>query len=954
MKKSPCPAVVRPVSGRGLAVLLTVLMAGCGGKAPQPEPSWAILAQSRREALLSISGHSRSDVWAVGADRGRGPLVLHYDGVGWQELATGQRGDLWAVHALEQGPVMMAGANATILLYEEGHFTRMRTPGLARYTVYGLWGSRADDVYAVGSASGRGGFVWHYDGTEWREVEVPIQDLNRASTGELPAFFGVWGDGSRDVYVVGDRGALLRSRGGGGFAQLPAGVERRVSVHGQGGTVAFAGGAGLGTLSELKASAEDLEPSQEHLSDVTPGDSPILLSVTLAPDGTGWATGERGALYRRTKQGVWQSVDHGLQLDVQALQGSWVDPQGGVWLVGGNVLSSSLSNGVLLQLGAQVPAVPPSLIPDTPAASCPEQQVDPMPSGSIARRWDEQILGAIRRDIPRPTVHARNLFHVSAAMWDAWAAYDATADGVFVREKLTAQDVAAARAEAISYAAYRVLLHRYAQATGGATTKACLDAFMRKLGYDTQDTGTEGASPRALGNRIGQALISFGMADGANEQEDYKDTTGFKASNPPLVVETPGVVVTNPSLWQPLNLAVSVTQNGIDTTAGVQGYIGAHWGRVTPFALVRPSSGELYLDPGPAPTFGPVLRDNAVEVLQKSSWLGSTEPVDISPGALGNNSLGANDGKGHPLNPTTGQPYASNVVKRGDFGRVLAEFWADGPKSETPPGHWNVLANQVADSPGFARKLFGTGAPVDALEWDVKVYLALNGAVHDAAIAAWEIKRAATTARPITLLRYMGTLGQSSNPEGLFYNSQGLPLAAGLIEPITAESSARGGRHAHLAAFVGQLAVHAWRGEPGDRAHEASGSGWILASEWMPYQLRTFVTPAFPGFISGHSTFSRASAEVLAALTGSAYFPGGLGQYVAAPGTTLTFEQGPSTEVRLQWATYFDAADQAGQSRLWGGIHVEPDDFIGRKLGRQAGLGALEHARHFFDGSAVP
>jgi hypothetical protein len=150
------------------------------------------------------------------------------------------------------------------------------------------------------------------------------------------------------------------------------------------------------------------------------------------------------------------------------------------------------------------------------------------------------------------------------------------------------------------------------------------------------------------------------------------------------------------------------------------------------------------------------------------------------------------------------------------------------------------------------------------------------------------------------------------------------------------------------------VAVHSWRGEPGDRRNEVGGTGWVRAVDWMPYQLRTFVTPAFPGFISGHSTFSRAAAEVLTSLTGSAYFPGGLGEYVAAKDTSLTFEKGPTTEVRLQWATYYDAADQAGQSRLWGGIHVAPDDFIGRKLGQKVGLAAIERARGFFDGTAVP
>ena len=71
--------------------------------------------------------------------------------------------------------------------------------------------------------------------------------------------------------------------------------------------------------------------------------------------------------------------------------------------------------------------------------------------------WDEALLDAIRRDLPAPTVHARNLFHVSVAMWDAWAAYDPDAAGVFVDEKAGSDDPIAAREQAISYAAYRVL-----------------------------------------------------------------------------------------------------------------------------------------------------------------------------------------------------------------------------------------------------------------------------------------------------------------------------------------------------------------------------------------------------------------------------------------------------------------------------------------------------------------
>lgn len=121
--------------------------------------------------------------------------------------------------------------------------------------------------------------------------------------------------------------------------------------------------------------------------------------------------------------------------------------------------------------------------------------------------------------------------------------------------------------------------------------------------------------------------------------------------------------------------------------------------------------------------------------------------------------------------------------------------------------------------------------------------------------------------------------------------------------------------------------------------------------EWITYQRRTFVTPAFPAFISGHSTFSRAGAEVLTKLTGSPFFPGGLGEFVAAKGKFLAFEKGPTKDVRLQWASYFDASDEAGQSRLWGSIHIPPDDFAGRRVGHRVGLRAMELASRYFDGS---
>jgi hypothetical protein len=567
-------------------------------------------------------------------------------------------------------------------------------------------------------------------------------------------------------------------------------------------------------------------------------------------------------------------------------------------------------------------------------------------SASVARIFDQLALEAIRRDLPVPTVHARNLFHLSSAMYDAWAAYGAQAQGVFFTEKHAAPDVEAARREAISHAAYRVLWQRYRSSPGGGELASCLDEAMARLGYAPGRADTQGEAPHSVGNRIAARLLAAALEDGANEAGGYADTTGYAAVNPPLRVRDEGAEMSRPEAWQPLEFEEAFTQNGIAQGSGVQPYMGAHWREVRPFAMGR-AQGAPYHDPGACPDPADAAMKRWInEVLRRQAQLDPRHPatIDISPGAVGNNPLGTNDGQGHALNPVTGAPYASQVVPVADFGRVIAEHWADGPRSETPPGHWNVIANGVSDAPGLARRLGGQGAELTRLEWDVKLYLALNGALHDAAISAWEVKRRCATARPIALIRYAGAQGQSSDAAGPRYSPAGLALEDGLVELVT-EASARG---RHTGFGVGELVVRAWAPTERDPSTGAGGVRWTRVGAWLPYQRTTFVTPAFPGFVSGHSTFSRAAAEVLADFTGTPFFPGGLYESVVPAGSGLQFEAGPTIEVRLQWATYFDAADQAGQSRLWGGIHIEPDDLVGRRIGQQVGREAAARARALF------
>ncbi len=587
-----------------------------------------------------------------------------------------------------------------------------------------------------------------------------------------------------------------------------------------------------------------------------------------------------------------------------------------------------------------------------PTALCAQE-----PKPSIARIWNEQNLAAIRLDFPNPPVHARNLFHNAIAMYDAWAAFDPVAVGYLHREAASA-DSAAARKEAISFAAYRVLSHRYAISVNAEISLAALRQQMLELGYDPDFTGTTGDAPAALGNRVATTVLAYYANDGSNEEIFYRDPGYTPFNDVPLPIESFGNFwIKDPNRWQPLEFEIALAQNGLETDT-VQIYVGSHWGAVRPFAIRPRGEDDPVLNPPPPPLLGTEtdadFKETMLEVLRASQTLdaGKSRIVDISPGAYGNNPIGEGTGQGHPINPFTGMPYEPNVVPEGDYGRVIAEYWADGPDSETPPGHWNKLANEVSDHPLLEHRMGGVNEPMlDRLEWDVKLYFALNAATHDAAIAAWDCKRKFDYVRPISAIRYMAMQGQSSRPDLPLYHEHGLPLISDLVEIVTAETAAPGGRHAGL--IEDTIAVFVWGGEPLDPESEATGIKWIQADEWLPYQRDTFVTPAFPGYVSGHSTFSHAAAEVLARFTGTPFFPGGMGTFTAKAFEYLEFEHGPSVDVQLQWATYYDAADEAGVSRIYGGIHPPVDDFPGRKIGHLCGVAAYELALRYFDGSIL-
>ena len=411
-------------------------------------------------------------------------------------------------------------------------------------------------------------------------------------------------------------------------------------------------------------------------------------------------------------------------------------------------------------------------------------------SQSIARVWDEQILSGIRIDKPNPPVHARNLFHLSVAMYDAWAAYDAVAVGTRLGGSLRrppAEHTLANKQQAISYAAYRALVDLF------PTEGALFDFMMAKLGYDPADSSTDTATPEGIGNLAARAVIQFRHHDGSNQLGDlhpgaYSDYTGYKPVNTPDVIR-------DPNRWQPLRVP-----NGLGGYV-VQTYVGAQWGRVTPFAL----------------TSGSQLRPAAPPLYPSDEYVEEVEQI---------------------------VQYSADLT---DEQKAIAEYWADGPSSELPPGHWCLFAHFVS-------------------------------------------------VRPVTAVHY------------LFH---GKPIKT-------------------------------WGGP-------YLGTRLIDGKYWKPYQAATVVTPAFPEYISGHSTFSAAAAEVLKRFTGGDR----LNASYTQPAGTSPFEPAvlPAADITLSWATFSQAADQAGLSRRYGGIHFEPGDVEGRRVGRLVGAQVWNKGLSYINGS---
>lgn len=231
-----------------------------------------------------------------------------------------------------------------------------------------------------------------------------------------------------------------------------------------------------------------------------------------------------------------------------------------------------------------------------------------------------------------------------------------------------------------------------------------------------------------------------------------------------------------------------------------------------------------------------------------------------------------------------------------DEQKLIAEFWEDGGQTSFPPGTWMTFGQ------------FVSARDNNSLDADAQLFFALGNAVFDAGVATWEAKAFYDYVRPVRVIRDLGELG------------------------LVGEFD----------STLGGYAIDAWRG-PGE------GTQRILATEFLTYQTPgSDPSPPFAEYTSGHSAFSASGAEILKLFTGSDSFGGSVtfqpGQSRFEPNTT------PTAPIILDWETFSVAADEAGISRIYGGIHFDDGDLNGRTLGRQVGSSALDQALFFING----
>lgn len=348
----------------------------------------------------------------------------------------------------------------------------------------------------------------------------------------------------------------------------------------------------------------------------------------------------------------------------------------------------------------------PTRLPLTISASAAEVRSErhARPPDNVVLRWNSALLEAVRHTGFRPVWTARALGVAHTAMFDAWAAYDRAAVGVHWSESLLrprSERTAANKRIAVSFAAYRTLVDLFP-----SETVSTFDPLMAELGLDPLNDSVDVSTPEGIGNVTAAAVIAFRHTDGSNQLGDinggapYSDYTGY------VPINSPDQLI-DPNRWQPLRGA-----NGV-----VQTFQAPHWGRVTPFALTS------------ADQFQP-------------------RPPAMSPGGR------------YFLQAEAIRRLSARLTDRH---KVIAEYWADGPATETPPGHWNLHAQFVSRRDRHT------------VDEDVKMFFVLGNALLDASIAVWECKVFYDYVRPVSAVRFIFAGSQIAAWGGPFQGTRLIP-----------------------------------------------------------------------------------------------------------------------------------------------------------------------------------
>jgi hypothetical protein len=462
---------------------------------------------------------------------------------------------------------------------------------------------------------------------------------------------------------------------------------------------------------------------------------------------------------------------------------------------------------------------------------------------SVVLAWNQQVLDAIVATETGPTIAARALAVIHTAIYDAWAAYDPVA--VDTRQRLrvnpdlrqpAAERTVANKNKAVSFAAYTALVDLF-PAQQAAFTQQMAKLFPPAFPTDPPDNST----PAMVGTTAAQAVLEFRHQDGANQLNNYADDTGYAATNS---WDTLADKI-DPDHWQ--SLCLPLPPPGATSCSGeVQTFLTPFWAKVTPFALTRP---DQFRPPGPYTYRGADGKPSGKYVDQVNKITQYSKQLD-------------------------------------DTRKTIAGYWEDGPGTVTPPGHWNVFAQWVA------------ARDANTVDKDARLFFALNNALLDASISAWDAKRTWDSVRPITAVRWL-------------YRDK---------------------------------TIQAWGGP-------YKGPSYIKGQDWLPYQPGDDLSPPYAEYASAHSTFSMAAAEVLTGFTGRGNFelkvPIAAGESKVEPGAV------PAKAITLSWTNFRYAAEQAGLSREYAGVNFERGDKDARAAGASVGKNAWAKAQTYFNGTAT-